>query len=117
MDDVANRLPNPIEFEILVSLAGEDRHGYAIMQDVERRSAGPVALGPGTLYGAIKRMLDAGWIREVSARGAASEDSRRRCNYRLTPAGRAAAGRVARRLADLVRAAADGGLLAGEPAR
>jgi DNA-binding PadR family transcriptional regulator len=117
MDDAADRPPNPTEFEILVSLAGQDRHGYAIMQDFERRSGGAVLLGPGTLYGAIKRMLDAGWIREVPTRGAASADARRRCNYRLTPAGRAAAGRVARRLAELVRAAADGGLLSGEPAR
>src|SRR4051812_47120038 len=111
------RPPNPTEFEILLSLAAEDRHGYAIMQDVERRSGGAVPLGPGTLYGAIKRMLDAGWIREVSARAAANDDPRRRCNYRLTAAGRASASQVAQRLVNLIRAAADGGLLSGEPVR
>jgi DNA-binding PadR family transcriptional regulator len=114
---VSTRPPNPTEFHILLALADEPRHGYAIMQTVDRLSAGAVTLGPGTLYGAIKRMLEADWIREVpAARGNPPDhDPRRRCYYRLTPTGRAAAGRTARQLADLVRAAAAGGLLPPEP--
>ena len=106
----SNPLPNQTEFHILLALAGEERHGYGIMQEVERRSGGAVRLGPGTLYGAVKRMLQAGWIAERAA-DAADDDPRRRCYYRLTPAGSKAASDVARQLADLVYAAAERGLV------
>ena len=108
--------PSPTEFDILLALAGGERHGYGIMQDVERRTGGATRLGPGTLYGAVRRMLAAGWIEERPAAAAAGDDARRRCYYRLTPAGRAAAAGEARRLAELVLAAAEHGLLSPKPA-
>jgi DNA-binding PadR family transcriptional regulator len=94
------------EFQILLALADGERHGYGIMQEVGARSGGRVRLGPGTLYGAIKRMLAAGLIEESARRPVAKhDDQRRRCYYRLTRFGRAAAAEEAQRLATLVRMA------------
>jgi DNA-binding PadR family transcriptional regulator len=76
-------------FHVLVSLADEDRHGYAILKEVEERSGGAVSLSTGTLYGIIKRLLADGWIVEV--RGRRPADDERRRYYRLTAAGREAA--------------------------
>jgi DNA-binding PadR family transcriptional regulator len=81
-------LTSPL-FHVLLSLADDDRHGYAIMKDVEDRTDGAVRLSTGTLYGIIKRLLADGWI--VEARGRRSDDDERRRYYRLTPAGREAA--------------------------
>jgi DNA-binding PadR family transcriptional regulator len=69
---------------ILVSLAGEPRHGYSILKDVERMSNGRVVLSTGTLYGALRRLLDDEWIERFEER----ESSRGRQAYRLTPVGR-----------------------------
>ena len=97
---------NHCEFQILLALADGERHGYGIMQEVETRSGGTVRLGPGTLYGAIKRMLAAGLIEESAKRPVAKhDDQRRRCYYRLTRLGRAVAAEEAERLAALVRVA------------
>ena len=97
---------NHSEFHILLALADRERHGYGIMQEVEARSAGKVRLGPGTLYGAIKRMLAAGLIEESAKRPVAcDDDDRRRCYYRLTSLGRKIASEEAQRLAALVRLA------------
>ena len=97
---------NHSEFHILLALADGERHGYGIMQEVEGRSAGTVRLGPGTLYGAIKRMLAAGLIEESAKRPVSKDDDdRRRCYYRLTRLGRKIAAEEARRLASLVRVA------------
>ena len=97
---------NHSEFHILLALADRERHGYGIMQEVEARSAGTVWLGPGTLYGAIKRMLAAGLIEESARRPASKDDDqRRRCYYRLTGHGRKIAREEAERLAALVRVA------------
>jgi DNA-binding PadR family transcriptional regulator len=97
---------NHSEFHILLALADRERHGYGIMQEVEERSAGTVRLGPGTLYGAIKRMLAAGLIEESAKRPTAKDDDqRRRCYYRLTSLGRSMASEEAGRLAALVRTA------------
>jgi DNA-binding PadR family transcriptional regulator len=97
---------NHSEFLILLALADGERHGYGIMQEVEERSAGTVRLGPGTLYGAIKRMLAAGLIEESAKRPVSKDDDdRRRCYYRLTRLGRKIAAEEARRLASLVRVA------------
>ena len=97
---------NHSEFHILMALADRERHGYGIMQEVEARSEGSVLLGPGTLYGAIKRMLAAGLIEESLKRPAAKDDDdRRRCYYRLTSLGRNVAVDEANRLAALVRVA------------
>jgi DNA-binding PadR family transcriptional regulator len=102
------------EFQILLALADGERHGYGIMQEVESRSGGKVRLGPGTLYGAIKRMLAAGLIEESAKRPAAKhDDQRRRCYYRLTRLGRAVAAEEAERLAALVRVAEAKRLLKG----
>jgi DNA-binding PadR family transcriptional regulator len=94
---------NSSEFHILLALADRERHGYGIMREVEKRSAGKVRLGPGTLYSAIKRMLAAGLIEESADRPhAKDDDSRRRCYYRLTRLGRQTAVEEAERLAALV---------------
>ena len=105
---------NHSEFHILLALADGERHGYGIMQEVEARSAGRVRLGPGTLYGAIKRMLAAGLIEESAKRPiASSDDQRRRCYYRLTRLGRTVATAEAERLAALVRVAEAKRLVSG----
>ncbi len=97
---------NHCEFHILLALADAQRHGYGIMQEVEKRSGGTVRLGPGTLYGAIKRMLAAGLIEQSDQRPAVEQDDqRRRCYYRLTGLGRKVAAEEARRLATLVNVA------------
>ena len=102
-------LPSAVEFEILLALAAESLHGYGIMQQVESRSGGAVRLGPGTLYGAIKRMIRAGWIE--TSEPDSGDDARRRCYYRLTRAGRRTATEAARRMAEVVNIAAQRGLL------
>lgn len=69
---------------ILLSLAGQPQHGYAILKDVERMSSGRVVLSTGTLYGALRRLLDDDWIERFEEK----ESSRGRQAYRLTPQGR-----------------------------
>jgi len=97
---------NPSEFHILLALADAPRHGYGIMQEVEKRARGRVRLGPGTLYGAIKRMLAAGLIEESDQRPASEpDDRRRRSYYRLTRLGRQVATEEAQRLAALLHVA------------
>ena len=75
----------PAVFHILLALAGEDRHGYGIMQEVARQSIGHYNIGPGTLYDNLQKLLDQGLVVEVSRSGA--KESRRRY-YRLTAIGR-----------------------------
>lgn len=113
----SRRLPplNPSEFHILLALADAQRHGYGIMLEVEKRSGGTVRLGPGTLYGAIKRMLAAGLIEVSDRRPSEHDDDRRRCYYRLTPFGRKVAAGEARRLAALVRVAQGKRLISAGP--
>ena len=95
----------PVEFHILLSLVDTDRHGYAIMQQVAADSGDAIRLGPGTLYGALARLLEYGFIKEVeSGIDPALDDSRRRY-YRLTAAGRTAAASEADRLAAVVKVA------------
>lgn len=101
-------------FQILLALAGEDLHGYAIMRQVEEQSGGRIRLGPGTLYGSIQTLLEENLIEEVDpAASAASAQERRRC-YRLTAAGRKAARTEAERIADLVRVARARKILRGD---
>lgn len=103
-------LPPPV-FHILIALAEGPRHGYAIMREVADRTAGRLRLGPGTLYGSIKRMLEQGLIEEARARpGAEAEDERRRY-YRLTRLGRRTAEAEAARLSDVLKEARACGLL------
>jgi DNA-binding PadR family transcriptional regulator len=111
--DAETELPlSPAVFHILLSLADAERHGYEIMQEVEARSEGKVRLGPGTLYGAIKRMLADGLIEESGERPDPEMDDERRRYYRLTGFGRRVAAAEAERLAQLVSAARTKRLLA-----
>jgi DNA-binding PadR family transcriptional regulator len=87
---------------ILLALVDGDRHGLGIADDVHAFTNGRIALGPGTLYGAIKRLLDAGLIVDAPARPKAVEDDPRRRYYRLTVAGRRAVEAEARALAQVV---------------
>jgi DNA-binding PadR family transcriptional regulator len=101
-------LPLPAAtFHILVALADEDRHGYAVIKDVAARTGGTLKLSPGTLYRSIDRMVQQGLIREVSSRPARDMDDERRRYYRITAFGREAARAESRRLTqmlDLARA-------------
>lgn len=86
--DVQENLPlREATFFILLSLATASRHGYAIMKDTERLSDGRVTLSTGTLYGAIKRLLEAGWIRRVN-NGDVEDSGRQKKEYELTERGR-----------------------------
>ncbi len=102
-----NDLPplTPVVMHILLALADEDRHGYAIAQEIERLSEGAVRTGPGTLYGSIQRMVKAGLIEETRRRPPAKDDDERRRYYRLTTAGRRALETESARMADLVAVA------------
>jgi DNA-binding PadR family transcriptional regulator len=97
--DVASLLPlTPVVFEILLALGRGEQHGYAIMQDVAERTEGHIELHPGTLYRALGRLLDGGFIEELNDRPVADEDDQRRRYYRLTPLGAAVARAEAERL-------------------
>lgn len=89
----------PLTFEILLALADGEQHGYSIMREVERRSAGAVTLHPGTLYRALARLLEIGLIAELDERPAADDDERRRY-YQITNKGIAVAGAEIERLED-----------------
>jgi DNA-binding PadR family transcriptional regulator len=104
--DPQDLLPlTPAMFHILLALADRERHGYHIMQEVEERTEGNVRLGPGTLYGSIKRMLADGWIEETDERPDPEMDDERRRYYRLTDFGYRVATAEAERLARLVKSA------------
>src|SRR5829696_2362784 len=97
-DAVADLLPlPPATFHILLALTDQDRHGYAIIQDVESRTGGELRLSAGTLYRSIARMVEQGLITEVAKRRTDADDARRRY-YRLTPLGNACARAEMRRL-------------------
>jgi DNA-binding PadR family transcriptional regulator len=107
-------LPLPTAtLHILLALADEDRHGYAVIQDIAARTDGALKLSAGTLYRSIQRMLEDGLIVEPRERPAPADDDERRRYYRITPLGRAVAKAEARRLADLVRMARAAGLAPG----
>jgi DNA-binding PadR family transcriptional regulator len=94
----------PAVFHILLALSAGERHGYAIMQDVERLSEGRVKMGPGTLYGSIKRMQEAGLIEESGQRPDPLLDDQRRRYYRLTLYGQGVMAAEARRIERLAEA-------------
>ena len=109
--DVDDLLPlPPATFHILLALVDQDRHGYAILQDIEARTGGELRLSAGTLYCSIARMVEQGLIVEVNRRPSAREDDERRRYYRVTPFGRAVARAEMARLAELVRLARARGL-------
>jgi DNA-binding PadR family transcriptional regulator len=103
----------PAMFHILLALADQDRHGYEIMREVDERTEGKVRLGPGTLYGSIKRMLGDELIEELEERPDPEMDDERRRYYRLSGFGRRVAVAEAERLAGLVKVARTKKLLAG----
>ena len=92
------------QFHVLVALTNGERHGYAIMQDVEASSGGIVRMGPATLYGTLKKLVDQGLAEELAGRPADDDDKRRRY-YRLTGLGERVCAAEADRLAGLVRIA------------
>jgi DNA-binding PadR family transcriptional regulator len=99
----------PATFHILLALLDEERHGYAIIQDIEARTQGGLRMSAGTLYRSIARMVEQGLIAEVTRRRAMADDPRRRY-YHLTPFGTTVARAEMRRLSDLVRMARARGL-------
>jgi DNA-binding PadR family transcriptional regulator len=112
--DPGEMLPlTPAVFHILLALADGERHGYGIMQEVAQRTEGAVQLGPGTLYGSIKRLSNAGLIEESDERPDPALDDQRRRYYRLTDFGRQVAVAEAERLSGLVRQARGKRLLPG----
>src|SRR5579862_2230505 len=94
----------PQWFHIMLSLAGEDQHGYGIMQEVLERTSGKVHLWPATLYGSLKRLIEAELIEESDERPAPELDDARRRYYRLTALGRQVLDAECDRLQELVRA-------------
>jgi DNA-binding PadR family transcriptional regulator len=93
----------PAMFHILLALADKERHGYEIMREVDERTAGKMRVGPGTLYGSIKRMLNDGLIEELDERPHPQLDDERRRYYRLSDFGRRVAIAEAERLDKLVK--------------
>lgn len=102
-------------FHILLSLVDHPRHGYGILLEVENRTDGRTTLGTGTLYSAIKRLREQGWIEETDPPGEADDDPRRKY-YRLTGVGREVVAGEAERLQAMVRQARAKALLPGEAA-
>ncbi len=112
MDRVDAFLPlQPAVFHILMALAEDDRHGYAIIQNVAERTGGAVRLSAGTLYRSIQRMLEEGLLIEVADRPDPEEDDERRRYYRITTLGRNVARAEAQRLIDLVKMARASGFV------
>lgn len=106
-----NLLPlQPTTFHILLSLAEEDRHGYAIILDVARRTDGEIRLSAGTLYRSIQRMLELGLIAENRTRPAPDADDERRRYYHITPYGTEVAKAEVERLKNLLKMARSAGL-------
>jgi DNA-binding PadR family transcriptional regulator len=103
----------PATFHILMAVAEEDRHGYAIIQDVEQRTEGALKLSAGTLYRSIQRMLEQGLLEETRERPAPEFDDERRRYYRITAFGALVARAEARRLRQLVKWAKARGFVPG----
>ena len=112
--EIEDLLPLPeATFHILMAVAEDDRHGYAIIQEVATRTDGMLKLSPGTLYRSIQRMLEQGLIQETAERPAPELDDERRRYYRITSFGIAVAKAEARRLAQLVKLARESGFVPG----
>jgi DNA-binding PadR family transcriptional regulator len=104
MNAADSRLPlSPAVLHILLALAGEDRHGYAVMTEIARQTGGRYKIGPGTLYDNLGKLLDEGLVEETQRRPA-NDDPRRRY-YRLTRFGRSVLKAEADRLAEVVKEA------------
>jgi len=103
----------PIEFQILLSLANGERHGYGLIQDIEARSDGSVSVETGTLYRALQRLVEGDLVRPTQPPRDTDNDDERRRFYAITTAGRRAAAAEARRMASLVDAARAARLIPG----
>src|SRR5579863_1803165 len=101
----------PAMFQVLLALGDDEKHGYAILKDVEDQTGGEVKLSTGTLYAIIKRLVSEGVIKECRNRPPADQDDQRRRYYRLTPLGRELAVAEAERMERLVAAAREKHLL------
>ncbi len=113
--DVEAQLPlTPLSFQILLALVDEERHGYGIMKEIERRTKGRMSPATGPLYLAAQRLLDTGLIAESAKRPAPELDDRRRKYYQLTAFGRRVAAAEAERMAYLVGVALDKNLVEGK---
>ena len=113
-DSLESHLPlTPAVFHILLALADAERHGYGIMQEVLANTDGQLKMGPGTLYGTLKRMLRDALIEETEERPDPEHADERRRYYRLTDLGRRVLNAEARRLARLVQVAQRKQLLDG----
>ena len=106
----------PASFQILLALVDGERHGYSIMKEVTARTDGAVRMGPGTLYGALKRLLEGGLVEESEERADPELGDDRRRYYRLTKFGLRVARLEARRLDAMVRAARRKKLIGAETA-
>ena len=115
-DPAAGPTVTPAIFQILLALSDGERHGYGIMQEIAARTGGAFRIGPGTLYGSIKRLLAEDLIVEAAERPDPALDDERRRYYRLTERGRQVALAEAERLAHLVADARAKRLLPPEPA-
>jgi DNA-binding PadR family transcriptional regulator len=105
-EDIDALLPlPPATFHILMALADEDRHGYAIIQDIALRTNGELQMSAGTLYRSIQRMQEQGLIVETRDRPAPENDDERRRYYRITPFGLAVARAEAGRLTQMIKLA------------
>ena len=112
--EIDDLLPlTPTVFHILLALADQERHGYGIMQEVTAMTQNQVRMGPGTLYGSIKRMLKANLIEESDERPDPELDDERRRYYRLTILGRRVLAAEARRLSALIDVAQTKRILGG----
>ncbi|PKN92789.1 MAG: PadR family transcriptional regulator [Chloroflexi bacterium HGW-Chloroflexi-6] len=105
-EQIAPQQPlTPAVFHILLALADGEKHGYLIMKDVEAQTGGRLKMGPGTLYGSIKRMLTAGFIEEAEERPDPSLDDERRRYYRLSNMGQKVLSTESQRLEQAVKIA------------
>jgi len=113
-ENIESLLPLPsATFHILLALVPEDLHGYAIIQDIARRTNGELKLSAGTLYRSIQRMLEQGLIVETRKRPAPELDDERRRYYHITSFGTTVARAETRRLTELIRLARASGLVPG----
>jgi len=113
-EDIQRLLPlTPTVFHMLLALADGEKHGYGIMRAVEKETQGQMQIRTGSLYGSIRRMIEAGLIEETNERPDPELDDERRRYYRITPFGRAVAKAEARRLAQLVKLARESGFVPG----
>jgi DNA-binding PadR family transcriptional regulator len=103
-----------VAFQIMLSLADGDLHGYAIMRQVEEQTSGRLRLGPGTLYGSIQALIEGKLIEEVYRPDEAEVQQGRRRYYRLTTAGRKQARSEAEKMADVLRVARSRKILRGD---